>query len=183
MTDHEPAAITDSEQLLRRVADQIASAKTMPLSSSAMINREEVLELLETAASRLPEELRAARWMLRERDEFLAKTRREADDILDAARAQAERMVQRAEVVRAAEHRARQILDGANDEARRLRHEVEDFCDQRLAQFEIILEKVRTAVHQGRTKLTSTGGLPEPEPAAQAQAAGSEAVFFDQDEA
>ena len=91
----------------------------MPLSSSAMINRDEILELLEEANNRLPEELRAARWLLRERDEFLAKARREADDILDAAPAQAERMVQRTEVVRAAEHRARQLVTSAERRRRR----------------------------------------------------------------
>ena len=91
----------------------IATARTIPLSSSPMINRDEMLEMLEEALNRLPDELRQARWMLKERDEFLTKTRREADDILDAARAQAERMVQRTEVVRAAEQRARQIVEAA----------------------------------------------------------------------
>ena len=98
--EHPVPRLSDSEALLRRVADIIAQRKTMPLSSSAMINRDEMLELLDEAIDRLPEELRAARWLLEEREEFLAKTRREADDILDAARAQAERMVQRTEVVR-----------------------------------------------------------------------------------
>ena len=82
---------------------------------------------------RLPEELRQARWMLKERQEFVAKTRREADEILEAARVQAERMVQRTEVVRAAEQRARQVMETAETDSRRLKHETEDFLDQRLA--------------------------------------------------
>jgi hypothetical protein len=97
----------ESEILLRRVSEMISSARPMPLSASVMINKDEVLELLDEALERLPDELRAARWLLKERDEFLAKTRRDADDILDAARARAERMVQRTEVVKAAEQRAR----------------------------------------------------------------------------
>ena len=68
-----------------------------------MINRDEVLELLDEAIVRFPEELRAARWLLKEREEFLAKVRREGDEILEQARARAERMVQRTEVVKAAE--------------------------------------------------------------------------------
>ncbi len=179
--EHPVPRLSDSEALLRRVADIISSAKTMPLSSSAMINRDEILELLEEANNRLPEELRAARWLLRERDEFLAKTRREGDDILDAARAQAERMVQRTEVVRAAEHRARQVVTSAEDESRRLRHEVEDYCDQRLAQFEVVLDKVLRTVQAGRERLAPTG-LPEPEEAEAEAAAAHEAVFFDQDQ-
>ncbi len=64
--EHPVPRLSDSEALLRHVADMISSAKTMPLSSSAMINRDEILELLEEANNRLPEELRAARWLLRE---------------------------------------------------------------------------------------------------------------------
>jgi len=111
--DSEHHSINDSETLLRRVIDIIATARTIPLSSSPMINRDEILEMLEEALNRLPEELRQARRMLKERDEFVIKTRREADDILDASRAQAERMVQRTEVVKSAEHRARHIIDMA----------------------------------------------------------------------
>ncbi len=78
----------------------------MPLSSSPRIDRDEIIELLDEALHRLPEEMRQARWMIKERQEFVAKTRREADELLEAARVQAERMVQRTEVVRAAEQRA-----------------------------------------------------------------------------
>jgi hypothetical protein len=148
--------ITDSEVLLRRAHDTIATARTIPLSSSPMINRDEILELLEEANKRLPEELRQARWLLKERSEFLAKTRREADDILDAARAQAERMVQRTEVVRAAEQRARQVLESAEAESRRMKRETEDYCDRHLARFEIVLDKVAKTVAQGRERLNAT---------------------------
>src|SRR4051794_1972675 len=138
--DEPPEAINDCEALLRRAVDIVATARTFPMSSSPMINREEMVELLEEALERMPEELRQARWMLKERQDFIDKTKREAADILDAGRAQAERMVQRTEVVRAAEMRARKIVEAAENEARRMKLEVEDFCDQRLASFEILLE-------------------------------------------
>ena len=81
--------------------------------------------------------------MLKERQEFVTKTRREADEILEAARVRAERMVQRTEVVRAAEQRARQVMEAAETDSRRLRHETEDFLDQRLGSFEILLDKLQ----------------------------------------
>ena len=143
----------ECETLLRRVAEIIAGARPMPLSSSVMINKEEVLELLEEAIARLPDELRAARWLLKEREEFLAKVRREGDDILDQARAHAERMVQRTEVVKAADQRARLVVERADDEARRLRLEAEDYVDQKLASFEIVLERTLKMVAAGRSKL------------------------------
>src|SRR5690606_31845395 len=78
-----------------------------------------------------------------------------------AARVQAERMVQRTEVVRAAEARARHVVETADNDARRLKLETEDFLDQRLASFEILLDKLGRTVAAGRQKLSiGDGGHP-----------------------
>ena len=149
--------------MLRRLHELVASARPMPLSTSVMVNRDEVLDLLDETIERLPDELRAARWLLKEREEYLAKVKREGEDILDQARTRAERMVQRTEVVKASEARARKIVDAANDEAARLKNEVEDFCDQKLASFEIVLERTMKLVGSGRQKLQgslATGEIP-----------------------
>jgi len=174
----------DSETLLRRVAEIINNTRSIPLSSSVRLdNKDEVLELLDEALQRLPDELRQSRWMLKEREDFLAKTQTDADELLEAARNQAERMVQRTEIVRQAQHTARRTVEDANEEARRLRHEAEDYCDQRLAQFEIILERTAKTVQGGREKLRAN-----PAVAASSEAelglgsAGADEAFFDQDD-
>ncbi len=178
-------AAAEVETLLRRVADLVGNARQMPLSTSVMINRDEVLELVEEAVNRLPEELRAARWLLRERQEFLTKVQREGDDILEAARVRAERMVQRTEVVREAQAAARRTVEEAEVQARRLRHQAEDFCDQKLAQFEIVLDRTVKTVQAGRARLQVA--LPEEEEEDQDEEAfleeDGEGVegFYDQD--
>jgi vacuolar-type H+-ATPase subunit H len=152
--DEDATHVGDAETLLRRAIDIVVTAPTMPLSSSPRIDRDEMVELLQGALDRLPDELRRARWMLKERQEFVAKTRREADEILEAARVRAERMVQRTEVVRAAEQRARQIGEAADTDSRRLKNETEDFLDQRLGSFEILLDKLQKTVQAGRHRLS-----------------------------
>ncbi len=152
-----------SENLLANIRDIIESAAKVPLSASAMVPRDEVLSLLDEALDRLPEEIRAARWLLKERDEFLTKVRHEGEEIINQARARAEQLVQRTEVIKAAEQRAWEVVDHAEADARRLRHEVEDFCDQKLASFEIILERTMGMVSSGRAKLQGTNltaGIP-----------------------
>lgn len=174
----------DAESLVRRAADVVASARAMPLSASVLVARDELLELLEGALAKLPDEFRQARWLLRERDEFMAQRKREAETLLDDVRAQAERMVQRTEIVRQANQVAQRILEDAREEARRLRHEAEDFCDQKLASFEIVLDRTLKTVQAGREKLQATpvvvaapeASLEDPEGLA---GAGG---FFDQDE-
>jgi hypothetical protein len=174
----------DAETLIRRVMEVIGNAKPLPLSTTVRVEKDEVLELLEDALDRLPTELRHARWMLKERDEYLAKVQREADEILDAARVRAERMVQRTDIVREAQHAASRIVEEARDESRRLRMEAEDYCDQKLAAFEIVLERTAKTVAAGREKLRVTP-LPPPGEGQIGFGLGPEdtpeAGFFDQD--
>ncbi len=146
----------DAEALIRSALDLVQTAKAMPLSASVLVSRDELAELLQAALDRMPDELRQARWLLKERDEFLAEKAREADDLLEEVRVQAERMVQRTEIVRQANHVAQRILDDANEEARRLRHEAEDYADQKLASFEIVLDRTMKTVQAGREKLQVT---------------------------
>ena len=184
--DHTPP---DTEALLRRVIEIVNNARTLPMSNTIRLTKDEIQELLEEALDRLPEELKRARWMLKERDEYLAKMQREGDDLVQEARLQAERMVQRTEIVREAQQTARRIVEAARDEARRLRLEAEDYCDQKLAAFEIVLERTLKTVAAGREKLRVTP-LPADTPArlGLGEVAGTEpgiseaeAAFFDQD--
>jgi hypothetical protein len=174
-----------AEAVISQVLDIINSAKSMPLSSSVIVSREEVVGLLRAALDRLPDELRQARWLLREREEFLAERTREAETLIEEVRAQAERMVQRTEIVRQANSVAQRILDDANDEARTMRHEAEDFCDQKLAGMEIVLDRLIKTVRYGRDKLASPPAPApvEPERESPRAVAGSteEDGFFDQD--
>jgi len=175
----------DTETLVRRVIEIVTNARPMPLSTTVRVEKDELLELLEDALERLPDELRHARWMLKEREEFLAKVEREAAEILDAARARAERMVQRTEIVRTARSVATTTVEEAREMARRLRHEAEDYCDQKLASFEIVLERTLKTVQAGREKLRLT---PPPPPDARlvggdlGAAEGVDEAFFDQDQ-
>lgn len=186
MTDTAPQGIPEAPQfegLLQQGIDMVAGARPMPLSTSSMINKEELLEVLEEAQRRLPDELRAARWLLKEREEFLAKVRREGDDILEAARDRSARMVERTEVVRAADARARQVVEEAEAKARQMQHEVEDYCDQKLAGFEAVLDRTVLQVREGRARLNRTALDAEREAEQRADALPDvdASGFFDQD--
>jgi cell division septum initiation protein DivIVA len=143
----------DTETLLKRLIEVVNNARPLPMSATVRITKDEVLEMLEDALDRLPDELRQARWMLKERAEFLAKTQREADEILEAARVRAERMVQRTEIVREAAHTAQRLVDDAREDSSQLRLEAEDYCDQKLGNFEIVLERLLKTAQAGREKL------------------------------
>jgi F0F1-type ATP synthase membrane subunit b/b' len=186
-TEGEPLASGGVEGVLDELIDIVSSAKSMPLSSSVLIPREEVLDLVEAARDEFPEELRRARRLLKDREEVLAAARREAGEIIEDARVHSERMVQRTEIVRQAEHRAVRLVEDAEAECRRLRHEADDYIDQKLAAFEIVLDRTIKTVRAGRERLAS---VPSDGPEADQQAEewfegqqqDATEGFFDQDE-
>jgi hypothetical protein len=186
----------DVEIVLRELHEMVDQARPAPLSTSVKIDRDAVLDLLEQAITRLPDDLRGARWLLKERDEFLARTQCEADEILAAARGQAERMVQRSEVLRAAEAKARRVVEQARTDAARIRNECDDYCDERLAHLEAVLEKTMAVVALGRERLRPEIDENDPRLADDPDAEGDDGdehdedddgaegtvVFFDQDQ-
>jgi cell division septum initiation protein DivIVA len=161
--------------LLEHLRELVETARSMPLSNSAIVNRDEVLELLDETLERLPEELRQARWLLKEREEYLERARREADEIIAAARVQAEGMVQRTEVVREAHRVARVTIEQAEAHGRQLRNQAEDYVDAKLAGFESTLERTLGVVQKGRRRLQAFTAE------AQVEVLPTEPGLFDQD--
>ena len=145
------------EELLDELLEVVSQAKSMPLSASAIINREEVLDLVEQARHALPMEL-----------------------LIDEARAHAAHLVERTEVVRQARNQAERIILDAEADARRVRREADDYVDRKLAAFEIVLDRTIRTVQSGRERLSAVPTLDE-EPTAGGDQESGEETPFDQD--
>ncbi len=143
----------DVEAKLHQLERLVAEAKTVPLSASIMVNRAEVDGLVADVRDAMPDELTQARWVVKERDEILARAEADADRILHDARVERDRLVTQQEVARAAEREAARLVDEARDHARQIRLEAEDYVDAKLANFEVVLNKTLSAVEKGRQKL------------------------------
>jgi cell division septum initiation protein DivIVA len=153
---------------LQQMEELVQEAKSMPLSASVLVNKEEVLELLEAAIAELPEEIKQARWVVKDREELLAKGRRDAEGLLERAKQEQIRLVSEQQVVREAAEEAERILGEAREQARQMRLEAEDYVDAKLAQYEIALERTRreidrslAQVQRGRDKLRGAGTVQE----------------------
>lgn len=143
----------DIESRLHQLERMVAEAKNVPLSSSIMINRAEIEGVLAELRAVLPEELRHARWVIKEREEVLEKAQRDATTIVADAQDERVRLVSRTDVVNAANREAERIVDEADEHGRQIRLEAEDYVDAKLANFEVVLQKTLTAVERGREKL------------------------------
>lgn len=131
----------------------IESARAMPMSASCIINRQEVLDVIDELRVALPEELTKARRVLGSRTAVIDEGREEAQRIIDEAEAERFKLVSRTEVVKEATREAERLIDAAQAENDRMRVEVDDYVDAKLANFEIILRRTLDAVEHGRNKI------------------------------
>lgn len=143
----------NSDQALQALEAMIRDAKGVPLSASAVIPREEALNLVLAARAALPKEAEEAKEVLGEREQMLADARAEAARIVEGAREERSKMLQKAEVVRAANKEAKKTVSEAEATASKLTHQADDYVDAKLANFEILLNKVLRTVGRGRQQL------------------------------
>lgn len=153
----------DIESDLRELIELIANAKQMPLSNSALVPRDDVLGLLEQALRHLPNEVREARWALRDREELMNVEVQKAQQLMDQVRAEAARMVDKTEVVRQSRLKAEQIISDAQTQARKMINEHEDYLDAKLGSYEIVMERLLKTIRSGRERL-SAQSLPSSPP-------------------
>jgi cell division septum initiation protein DivIVA len=153
---------------LQQIEEAVQEAKSMPLSASVLVNKEELLELVQAALAELPEEIKQARWVVKDREELLAKGRRHAEALIERARQEQGRLISEQEVVQEAREEAERIISEAQEQARQMRLEAEDYVDAKLAQYEIALDRTRgeiertlAQVQRGRDKLRGVSTVRE----------------------
>ncbi|MGB8362163.1 MAG: hypothetical protein WCE80_12275 [Acidimicrobiia bacterium] len=145
----------EMEDILDIVDDLIVhlhESKNMPLSSNAIVDREMFLSRLETLRSSLPDELRAARWMVREREAFISRTNEKAREIVDNARKEADALVSESSIVAEAVEEANILVRRAEGEVRRLRLETEDEIDRKLQTIEHLLVDLTDQIKGSRAE-------------------------------
>ena len=141
---------------IRQVVEQ---ARSMPMSASAVVNRAELLGMLDELGSALESAFSDAQGVLADKEGVVEEGRREADQIVAEARNERERIISDTEVYRVAKREADELLTRAHAESNELRKETDDYVDAKLANFEITLERTMEAVKRGRERLAGRSAL------------------------
>jgi len=148
-----PARAGELLDLVDELIIGVEGARNVPLSSNVMLDREVLLEMLYRLRDDLPEELRAARWMVREREAFVARTNESAREMLDRARNQSEELISESYIVKEAVDEANAMTRHAEAEATRIRLEAEDYSEQAMEQTEAVLADLLAQVRERRAEL------------------------------
>jgi len=139
--------------LIDKLDEMVQNAKSVPMTDQVRIDREEIWEIIDLMRSTIPEEIKQARWIVKERQEMLAEAKREAERIVKEAREQQARLVDQEEISRQAERAAEEIVEEAREREREIRLGAEDYADDILNTLEVNLQKFLQAVQRGRDRL------------------------------
>ncbi len=151
----------DVQATLDQLTELVERAKAVPMSASCMVNRQDLLRLIDQLRELLPTELRQAESVIQGREDVIEEGRREAERIIEQAQAEASRLVSKTEIMQTATADATRLLHDAQDKATAMREEVEDYIDRKLGNFEVVLHKTLASVEKGRTKLAGRHELAE----------------------
>ena len=149
----------DVHEKLDEITTLVETARTMPMSASAMINRNELLTMLDELRDLLPEELDLAEQLIAGRDRLVSEGHDEAERIVAAAHEERMRLVSETAVFAQAQLEAGRLRAEAEEDSESMRQQVDTYVDSKLATFEITLNKTLAAVHRGREKLRGRGEL------------------------
>ena len=144
---------TDVFELIETLIAEVQEAKSVPLSNNVIMERDQLIESLQKLQAILPDELRAARWMVREREAFIARTNEKARDILEKAQTESRRLTSDSHVLSEAVEEANILVRRAEGDSRRLRLEAEDEIDSHLGRLETLLTELLGRVHYTRDDL------------------------------
>src|SRR3970040_98624 len=139
--------------LIDKLDDLVHNAKAVPLTDQVRLDREEIYEILDQMRATIPEEIKQARWIVKERQEMPAEAKRECDRISQEAREQAMREASQTEIVKLAEKQAEDIVDDARRQARETRLEMEDWAHGILSALEVDRDRFLTALRRARERL------------------------------
>ncbi|GHE07719.1 ATP synthase F0 subunit B [Streptomyces alanosinicus] len=152
----------DVQKKLDEIVSAVSGARSMPMSASCVVNRAELLAMLEEVRQALPGSLAQAQELIGGREQMVEQARQEAERIIGNAHAERGSLISDTEIARRSQAEADRILAEARKESEEVRAEADDYVDSKLANFEVVLTKTLGSVGRGREKLLGTGpGLDE----------------------
>ncbi len=163
-----------AEAIINEMVDALQAAKTVPLSGNVLVDRNAMVNNLQRVLSSLPEELRQARWMIREREAFVARTNEAGHEITDRAKERAKQIIAQAQsrsdelvsqshVLKEAVEEANILIRNAESEARRIRLDAEDYSEERLIHLENLFGSLLHQAREARSEFHDPRP-PSPEP-------------------
>ena len=146
----------DMEQIMNEIQEKIKNCRTIPFWGRGIIDKDEIVDMLEEMKSKFPEEMRQAKWVKEERQRLISRQRiisdaqKEAAAMIKATEEKIAAMVNEHDITQQAYAKANQIIDSAQQNSREIRLGANQYADDVLRALEEELVKTADAIRANR---------------------------------
>ena len=139
--------------LLETIEDMLENSKEIPFTHKAMLDKEELLEIIKEIRLKLPEELKQAKVIKEEHDRIISKANEEAAEIVKEAENRIISMIDEHEITRKAYEKKVEIIETANEMSREISKGTKEYADNVLSGIEVALEDALKVIRNNRKEL------------------------------
>ncbi len=143
----------DILNLLERIEDIIEDASKFPLSNKVMVDKEEVLEVINEIRLKLPDEINRASWVAKERQRILNEAQTEADELIIKVKEQQKHLVEDSEITRQAKKYANELIQEAERTANEMKTGAYDYSDEILSKLQEKIKEINNIIEDNREVL------------------------------
>jgi cell division septum initiation protein DivIVA len=140
-------------RLLDELEGIMEKSKRIPMTSKVIIDEDLLFDYLDRMRAMLPEEIRQAKWITKERERLLDEATKERERLIEDARNYITRMADESEVAKKAQVFAEEIVQQAKKVAREIKSGANEYAEDMLKSLEGTLEKSINVVRKGREEL------------------------------
>ena len=137
-------------EMLDQLEDIIEGSKTIPLIGKAMIDKDELLDIIQELRLKMPDDLKQAKWIKGERQRILLEAQKEATTIIKSAEDKIISMINENEITKKANEAAEEIIKNANNRAKEIRNATKQYIDDALSDSEMVLERTLSTLRDNR---------------------------------
>ncbi len=142
--------------MLDELEEYVDRGAKIPMTGKVLVDDEAIFDIIDKIRTALPEELRQAKWITKERERILEEAQAEAGKLVDQGRGYIAKLVEESEITRQAQDHAEELVAQARKVAREIRNGANAYADDLLVRLEKSLVGVVESLHEDREELAKS---------------------------
>jgi F0F1-type ATP synthase membrane subunit b/b' len=105
-------------QLLDQLEALVEDSPRVPLTGKSLVSIDDVYDIVDQLRISLPEEVKRAEWVAKEKERLLEESKNEAQNMIEQAKDYIQKLIDESEIMRQAKEQAIEVLDSAKEQAK-----------------------------------------------------------------
>lgn len=143
-------------KVIEELEREVQEAKKMPLTNKILIEEDLLYKYVDAMRAHIPEDIRQAQWISKEKDRILKDAKDEAKKIVNSTENKMQEMCDEKEIIKIANQKAKEILDQANQKSAKIIQGSYQYVDDIMSDLEKRMDKQLKEIRAGKTEIKST---------------------------